>query len=181
MIDKTNDVLLLVGQVLAVIMQLVMASVGIVVALTLPIMLFFQDDINAEIAAEYGESLGAFPMLPVLGMIGLGLVAIGLTFLFFGKLRAIIRSVGTGDPFVPENADRLTMMAWLLLGIELLMVPFMGFALWIAKWLEPMENADFTIGSDFDLTTVIVIVVLFILARVFKHGAQMRDDLKGTV
>ena len=43
------------------------------------------------------------------------------------------------------------------------------------------ENADFTVDAGFDLTTVLVIVVLFILARVFKHGAQMRDDLEGTV
>ena len=31
------------------------------------------------------------------------------------------------------------------------------------------------------VSVVLMVIVLFILARVFKHGAAMREDLEGTV
>lgn len=183
--DRPNDLLLLAGKVLTVMMQIfmVIAAAGILIAA--PILTIFQGEINTEIAEEFGNAVGSFPLSQVLGMLALALISVTLTFFFFGKLRAIISTVGVGDPFAPENAERLNLMAWLLLGVQLLMMPLMGLAMALVEWAKPMESSDtqvdIALEAGFDLTSVLVVVVLFILARVFKHGAAMREDLEGTV
>ena len=102
--------------------------------------------------------------------------------MFFGKLRAIIATVGEGDPFAPANAQRLSRMAWLMLGVQVLTWPAALFAAELADWASQYE--DFTLdlsGDGFDLTGILLVIILFILARVFRHGAAMREDLEGTV
>ena len=181
MTDKPNDLLLLAGKILTVIIQAIMVLVGGVLAILLPILLIFQDEVSAEIAADNPDVLTAFPLWPMAGFFLLIIAIVVLTFLFFGKLRAIISSVGDADPFVPENADRLNAMAWLLLVGQILMIPVAGLGLIVAKWADEVENADVTIDAGIDLIGILMVVILFILARVFKHGAAMREDLEGTV
>ncbi len=181
MTDKPNDLLLLAGKVLTILMQIFMAIGAGALLIGLIAVVFMQDTINAEIVAEFEGSVGALPLLPTLGMMAFAMACVALIFLFFSKLRAIISTVGEGDPFVPENADRLNIMAWMLLAVQVMAIPLAACALLLAQWAEPMEDASFNVDSGFDLTGIIMVVVLFILARVFKHGAAMRDDLEGTV
>ncbi|RGP41572.1 hypothetical protein BPTFM16_01879 [Altererythrobacter insulae] len=179
--NKPNDLLLLAGKILTVLMQAFMAIGAVALTIALPIVIFMQDKIDAEIAAEYGNTVGELPMMALAGVIVLALAAVALIFVFFGKLRAIISTVGDGDPFEPANADRLNFMAWLLLAVQVIAIPIGGLALLLAKWVEPMENSEFTVDAGFDLTGILLVIILFILARVFKHGAAMREDLEGTV
>lgn len=176
-----NDPLLLAGKVLAIIMQGFLALGAIVMAVLIPIVLIFQDQIKAEIAADHADKVANFPAIPIAGLFALAIIAVALVFVFFGKLKAIIATVGERDPFVPENADRLSMMAWILLAVQILTIPLAGLGLYIAKWADEIENSKFTVDAGLDLTGILMVVVLFILARVFKHGAAMREDLEGTV
>ncbi|MHA7820314.1 MAG: DUF2975 domain-containing protein [Erythrobacter sp.] len=179
--DKPNDLLLLAGKVLTILAQAAMGLAAAAILIAIPAILFFSDKIDAEIAAEVGAVTGPFPVMATVAAMAIGLVIIALIFVFFGKLRAIISTVGEGDPFVPENADRLNLMAWLLLGTQLAMIPAMGFGLMLAKWADEVENAEVTIDAGLDIEGILMVIVLFILARVFKHGAAMREDLEGTV
>ena len=179
--DKPNDLLLLAGKVLTVLAQAIMGIAATALLIAIPAIIFFNDKIDAEVAAEVGVAAGPFPVWPTVGAMAIGLVIVALIFVFFGKLRAIIATVGDGDPFVPENADRLNLMAWLLLGTQIAMIPAMGFGLMVAKWADEVENADVTIDAGLDIEGILMVIVLFILARVFKHGASMREDLEGTV
>ena len=179
--DKPNDLLLLAGKILTVLVQAIMVLVGGLLTVLLPVVLIFQDKIMTEIQADHAEVLSAFPAWPLAALFVLIIAVVALVFLFFGKLRAIISTVGEGDPFVPENADRLTLMAWLLLATQVLMIPVAGFGLMVAKWADEVENANVTIDAGLDIEGLLMVIVLFILARVFKHGAAMRDDLEGTV
>ncbi|MEM6909385.1 MAG: DUF2975 domain-containing protein [Pseudomonadota bacterium] len=179
--DKPNDLLLLAAKVLTIIMQVFLGFGAVAIVLALPLMLVFQGEINAQVAAEYGNAVDAFPVLTVIGLMALILGLIALAFVFFAKLRAIIGTVGEGDPFAPQNADRLNVMGWLMLACQVLLIPVAGLALMVAKWVEPMENANVTIDAGLDIEAILLVVILFILARVFKHGAAMRDDLEGTV
>ncbi len=181
MTDKPNDLLLLAGKILTILMQIFMAIGAAALLAGLIAVVFMQSAINAEITTEFEGAVGVLPLMPTLGAMALAMGCVVLIFLFFGKLRAIISTVGEGDPFVPENADRLNIMAWMLLAVQVMAIPLAGLALLLAKWAEPMEDANFNVDSGFDLTGIIMVVVLFILARVFKHGAAMRDDLEGTV
>ena len=165
-----NDPLLLAGKVLTIIMQGFMALAGAILAIMIPVVIFFQDEINTEIAT-----------LAIVGLFALAIAAVTMVFVFFGKLRAIIGTVGERDPFVPENADRLSVMAWLLLAVQVLMIPIGGLGLLVAKWADEIEHTNVTIDAGLDLTGILMVITLFILARVFKHGAAMREDLEGTV
>jgi len=178
---KPNDLLLVAGKVLTVLMQIAMGIATVALLLAPIAVVIMLGEINAEIASEFEGAVGPLPLFPLLGSFALALATVALIFVFFGKLRAIIGTVGEGDPFVPDNADRLNFMAWTLLAVQIVMIPLSGLMLWIAKWAEPMENAEFTVDAGLDLTGITMVVVLFILARVFRHGAAMREDLEGTV
>ena len=103
----------------------------------------------------------------------LGLVGAGLVYLILRRLLALVDSVRGGDPFVVENARRLQVIAWCLLGVEVLrvLVTLIGHAVGIPK----LGDAGFSVVPWF------AILLLFVLSGVFMHGARMRADLEGTV
>lgn len=178
-----NDLLLLAGKVLTIMMQAVMAIGAAALALALPVMILFKGDILEGLADGSDLPLDQIPLWPFAGIVLIAITILIALFVFFGKLRAIINTVGAGDPFVPENADRLNMMAWLLLAAQLMVIPLAGLLVPLAAWASQFED-EVKISTDvdgLDLTGILMVIILFILARVFRHGAAMRADLEGTV
>ncbi|MEE4154533.1 MAG: DUF2975 domain-containing protein [Erythrobacter sp.] len=168
-----HDPLLLAGKIVTLILEAIFAIGAVAIALALPAALVF----GAELPG--GEPM---PLLPVTGLLLLVFAIAVALFLFFGRLRAIINTVGKGDPFVPDNASRLNAMAWLLLAAQVLMWPASILALVIVEWANQFDEIDVSLEIDgLDLTGILMVLVLFILARVFRQGAAMRDDLEGTV
>jgi len=172
-----SDPLLAAGKLITYIGQAIMAIAAIGITIGLPFVLFFQDKIEVEWQAEMATTT-AFPTLWLAAIMLVIVFAVALIFIFLGKLRQIINTVGEGDPFVPENAERLTLMAWIMLGLQLLAIPTVAIAIYLQKILE---NTDASIDAQLDLSGIILVIMLFILARVFRHGTAMRDDLEGTV
>lgn len=109
-------------------------------------------------------------------VIAAGMIA--AAFQFVRLLRRIIDTVGLGDPFIPANAARLGQMAWLLVGIELATLPLNGLCVWL---VHRAQSPEVTIDVDLSLSNLFVALVLFILARVFREGARLRDEVEGTV
>ena len=179
MTSRPNDPLLLAGKIIVLFMQAVVAFGAIVLAISLPLVFFLRDKITAEARVEYANPDFVFPTAAVLGIMMFGIILLALAFWFLRQLRQIIATVGEGDPFVPENAERLTLMGWIALAAQLLAIPAAGAALYIAKIFEDQEGM--TVDAGIDLSGIVLVVVLFILARVFRHGAAMRADLEGTV
>ena len=72
-------------------------------------------------------------------------------------------------------------MGWIALGSQVVMIPLGALLHWIAVITRDMRNVR--IEADFGLSggMILLTLVLFILARVFRHGAAMREDLEGTV
>jgi hypothetical protein len=180
--DRTTDLLLLAGKVIAIFMQgamafgaaaLLIAAIGLAVG---------HGAIQAELLADTDYADVALPLFPIFSVMLIGLGIVAALFVFFGRLRAIINTVGDGDPFVPVNADRLSLMAWLSLGVHALAMAAVPFALQLARFAERFgEDAEINIDGGLDLSGILLIIILFILARVFRHGAAMRADLEGTV
>ena len=179
--NRPNDLLLLIGKALAVLMQILMVIAAFFLVLGAGALVVFSADIAAEVAAEFGSDVSAFPAMAVAGIMLLAIVMVAGMYFFFDRLRRIIDTVGEGDPFLPENATRLNVMAWLLLGVQLLSIPIAGLALFLADWANSIEDIQISSDSFFDLPGILMVIVLFILARVFRIGAAMRDDLEGTV
>jgi hypothetical protein len=106
----------------------------------------------------------------------LGLAAVPIGHLILARLLAIVDTVRSGDPFVVQNAARLQTIAWCVLGLEGLHLIIGAIAATSASSVQPLD-----IDWSFSVTPWIAVLLLFVLARVFDHGARMRADLEGTV
>jgi hypothetical protein len=107
----------------------------------------------------------------------IGVIATPLNWLLLTRLRAIVATVRTGDPFVAANAQRLQGIAWVLLALQCLGIVVGAINRGISTPAHPVHlNA-----SASSLSGWLAILLAFVLARVFAEGARMRDDLAGTV
>lgn len=139
-----------------------------------------------EIAAEFASSQATFDFtevrLALIGVLVLVMVLLAMIAAMLWLLKRIIDTVGEGDPFVPVNATRMTIMAWLSLAIQVVALPLAGLAAWIHNVTEVNEaETGLNFDSGFDGNGILLMLVLFILARVFRKGAEMREELEGTV
>jgi hypothetical protein len=105
-----------------------------------------------------------------------GILAVPLAQVILNRLLSIVETVRTGDPFIIENARRLQAIATTLLGIQLLHLVIGVIA---ARTRSAVQELD--INWSFSITPWLAVLLLFVLARVFEHGARMRADLEGTV
>lgn len=185
MAQTFKDPLLSIARGVIFIVQAVLAFAAVMLTVGAPLVVFLQERITAELRAEYGDPAAQFPVLALTGLLLLALLVVGLSWLFLRHLRRIIDTVGDGDPFVPANAERLTAMAWLMLAVQALAIPLGALGLYIGTFSEYIgtfsDNPNVLADIDLDLSGIVLVVTLFILARVFRLGAAMRDDLEGTV
>lgn len=183
MISVSNDPLLAIARFIILAGQGLMALAAIALVAGLPLVIVMQEEITTQLRAEYSDPALLFPLAPVVGIMVVALAIVALTFLFLRKLRQIVDTVGAGDPFVPGNAVRLTAMAWLMLAVEILSILIAVLAYNVMRAVETaVSKSDLSLDfSSVDLSGIILVVTLFILARVFRAGTRMRDDLEGTV
>lgn len=95
---------------------------------------------------------------------------------FVQLLLRMIATVDSGDPFIPENARRLEHLGWLTVAIQAIILALYGIS-----WVVKRYKADAGIDGEFSLAGWFLALVLFILARVFRHGTDLRAELEGTV
>ena len=99
-----------------------------------------------------------------------------LGFLFFRNLYRIVATVGEGDPFVPVNAERLRAMGWIVVAVHFIVVPLAAIGAWLQTTMERFHaNISVSLGG------LLLALVLFVLARVFREGARLREEVEGTV
>ncbi|PEQ14186.1 hypothetical protein B2G71_00825 [Novosphingobium sp. PC22D] len=183
MTSITRDPLLAIAKGVLYFLMAVMALGVVACLVAAPCLWIFQDLVSAEVAKE----APGFPMSEALIALSLLLLLVaamlGMLFRIFQLLKRIVDTVGEGDPFVPENASRLTRMAWLTLAVQVVTFPMGGIGMYIYNITEPIRDADdhFTIDSGLDANGLLLMLILFILARVFRKGSEMRADLEGTV
>lgn len=180
MTTRRTDPLLLAGKIITLILQGMCAVAGGVFVLLIPLVVLLSQGILPGLGS--GNDLPDIARYPLLG-IAIGLVMtvnLAAMFVFFGRMRALIESAAKGDPFIPENARRLSAMAWLLLAASIFAVVIGELRAALANLVDP-QGANAIEYSPYDLHSLLLVLVLFILARVFRHGATMRDDLEGTV
>lgn len=149
------------------------SAIGFAAAIVLSFV--FGDALTAQIALKYHgrhvpETVAIIRLLGVLSIVAAIAVHQLLT-----RLIAIVESVRVGDPFVAANADRLQRIGWALLALQLLDFVLGGITVFLNR-----INVDFVTWTP-SFTGWIGVVMIFVLARVFRLGAAMRDDLAMTV
>ena len=106
----------------------------------------------------------------------LGLVAAPLNHVILKRLVAIVGTVRGGDPFVAANASRVQAIAWVLLVLNLISIVIGAIAKAVSTPAHPL---DFDAG--FSINGWLLVLLTFVLARVFAEGALLRKDVEGTV
>ena len=127
--------------------------------------------------ARMGIEVSALPWIGVLGV--LLAISMALTYLFLRNLRRMIDSVSHGRPFDRINAERLGQMAWLSIAIQIVAVPMTRLIIWFDA-MPQRPNVHHN-SDGVSMGSILLTLVLFVLARVFRTGAEMQEDLEGTV
>lgn len=172
---KRTDPLLAIARGIIVFLTVVMVFSMIMIGIGAAAVVAMYPTVMAKLAEHGAPALSFGAILAILVCAG---AIVGVVFRFLGRLRLIVDTVDAGDPFIPVNADRLQEMAWLTIAMQLLAIPMASLGYWLATNLDK-GDADIQVG--FDINGVILALVLFILARVFRRGAEMRAELEGTV
>lgn len=175
---KPRDPLLTAAKVIVVLAQIVMIfgivmlGIGIGALLTVG-----RAELMAEIAKADAPAMSAGFVVAAMA-VGMALLFLG--FRFFKELLGIINSVGEGDPFRPDNADRLSRMGWISVIAQVAVLPLAGIAAFLAPYMDKVDRHA-QIDGGLDGGSILLTLILFILARVFRRGAEMREELEGTV
>ncbi|PLK27553.1 DUF2975 domain-containing protein [Novosphingobium sp. TH158] len=155
------------------VLSAIFGSILAIVAVSLP---FMQDEVIVRISHHAVSNPGPGIVLAIAVLLAFFAAFLALAYFWLRELRAIIDSVGSGDAFNPGNATRLERMGWMSVVAQVASIP--GGAL--AGYLTHMfRRGGLDVGIG--LGGILMALLLFILARVFREGAKMREDLEGTV
>ncbi|WP_260483460.1 DUF2975 domain-containing protein [Sphingomicrobium flavum] len=173
----TRDPLIFFARFAVIAIRALLGFAALVLLVGLGFTLFASDAQLVETATEMSKMGADAVSRASLGILfGFTLLVVILAERFFQQLQAIIATVPAGEPFSPLNAKRLERMAWLAVAFQ---------TVGLSSTL--LSNTVRDVGEQIDLTVeltfegIFIALLLFILARVFREGAAMREDLEGTV
>lgn len=95
-----------------------------------------------------------------------------------GRLRRIFQTLIAGDPFHPENVRRLRIIGAALAFLELGRFAFAGMARLIAPRLGMIRPH---VSAHVNLTAWFAVLVIVVLAEVFREGARLRGEAELTI
>ncbi|MGH6987151.1 MAG: DUF2975 domain-containing protein [Caulobacteraceae bacterium] len=90
------------------------------------------------------------------------------------RLRRVFETLIAGDPFQPENVTRLRVIGLTLACLELGRYAAAG----LSRILLP---GVLRIGGGVSFTTWFAVLVIFVLAEVFREGARLRGEAELTI
>jgi hypothetical protein len=146
------------------------AAVG-VLALTFAV----EDRLLEALARQDGAAIAAANLLAVRTVMVIGLIGVPLAHLLLTRLLAVVDTVRSGDPFLTINARRLTVIAWCLLGIQLLDLLFGAVALSVTGDDVAAVRVDLQ-HHRLDRRPAAVRA-----GPRLRTGRGMREDIEGTV
>jgi hypothetical protein len=147
---------------------------GLVIASIAALLLSFNPEFlsNISVSAEGGEISAKGPVIAV-GLVYADLY-VGCLLAIIGRLRRVFATLTAGDPFHPENIRRLRLIGFVLAGME------------IARHV--FQAALGQVGADRDpaygglsITAWFSVLVIFVLAEVFREGARLRNEAELTI
>ncbi len=99
------------------------------------------------------------------------------------RLRRIFATLVAGDPFVPENAGHLRVIAIAIAGYQILRHITQGAVAMVLTLMDaPVEGgARLDVSPDINLGAWFAVAALLVFAEVFREGARMRQEQKLTI
>jgi hypothetical protein len=132
------------------------------------------EDFNVEIDGRTYDDIQSLIPAVATGLGSLLLYLAGLVAIV-GRMRRIFATLIAGDPFHPDNVRRLRFIGAVLAGLLLLGSIVPG----VLGIVFP-ELGDGTKFS-FNPTSWFAVLVVFVLAEVFREGARLRHDAELTI
>jgi hypothetical protein len=169
-----------VSSFLKIILDVVFVAlwIGVTAAgfLTLAALLFsFNPELlnGVEITVAGGAQISNRGPVIAGGLAAAGLYMGGVLAIVAG-LRRIFVTLTAGDPFDPENVRRLRAVGLILAGLEL-----GRYAFWLfSAWTLPGGGGA---RPPLSLTAWFSVLVVFVLAEVFREGARLRREAELTI
>ena len=106
------------------------------------------------------------------------IVALALIQLILRALRRVVASASVGDPFIEANAMELVRVAWLLLGVEVIDALIKPMVYLLAPDAVRAKVHD---TVHISVTGLFAVLLIFVLAQIFRRGSDMRAELAGTI
>jgi hypothetical protein len=131
---------------------------------------------GAWVARALGADTQPRALLGMRLIMAIGVAAVPIANVVLTRLLSIVDTVRAGDPFITRNASRLQTIAWAVLALELSRLVIVAIARAVSSPARPIH-----IDWKLSVTPWLSVLLLFVLARVFEHGAHMREELEGTV
>ncbi|HAQ35029.1 MAG: hypothetical protein CMF74_07090 [Maricaulis sp.] len=99
------------------------------------------------------------------------------------RLRRMFATLIAGDPFVPENAGHLRVIAVAIGVYQLVAYAAQGvLAMALTLFGQPVEGGvELSVNLDLNLGAWFAVVALLVLSEVFREGARMRQEQKLTI
>lgn len=118
---------------------------------------------------------GVMPGQLVIGLAGLAVIVPGVIFICM-QLRRILLTLADGDPFVPENARRLSRVGIAIAAMELIRI---AVVMVVSTMPTLVGDEPPRLSTQFILW--ISVAALFVLSQVFREGTRLRDEEKMTI
>ena len=106
------------------------------------------------------------------GLVAGGLLLAGIL-VIVAALRRIFATLTAGDPFHPQNVRRLRLIGLMLAALEI-----ESYIIWGAR---PLLPSWMSVAPHFDVTSWFSVLVVFVLAEVFREGARLRREAELTI
>ena len=123
-----------------------------------------------EAVGERNGELNYDPRVSLTAVMAGGFFACSFTWIIIDRLRRIFLAVNQGRAFELPNVGRLRLIGTALAGLELSALAINA--------LAPMGAGP---RFDLDLGAWLGVLIVFMLAEVFRQGSDMRDDVQATV
>jgi hypothetical protein len=149
---------------------------GLVASLVLaPFMNQLGDEATVTINSRTYRDLTRYSPLIATALTSLLIYLAGLVAIV-GRLRQVFATLIAGDPFQPENVIRLRFIGAVLAG--LLILGYAAPALMAVLFPDALDD-DFNLS--FNPTSWFAVLVVFVLAEVFREGARLRGEAELTI
>ncbi|MES1198963.1 MAG: DUF2975 domain-containing protein [Pseudomonadota bacterium] len=145
---------------------------------------FFGLAVHAYKIETDGKSVLMYAPYAAIGFAFVG-VSIAGTLAIIWRLRRLFTNFCAGDPFNKSNADHLRWIWIILLFMEVWKYP-LG-ALTVALWAVapvPVDKDGFNFDdhhNGIDFSTWFAILIIIVLAEVFREGARLREEQELTI
>lgn len=129
------------------------------------------------------EGLLAFLQLGFVMSIPLSIITLVAFTFIVHRLRRIFATLIAGDPFIPENAGHLRLIAIALIIYQVTRYTATGVVNLLISVLGPSNPGEPVMASQFSINLGVWFAVLafFVLSEVFREGARLREEQKLTI